>query len=179
MAQDFHYVITDECPSPNTENDNTSDISEWNHHNTQAIGNLHLHLTPNILAKVLSKTTTACIWSTLKDEYGKPSVTATYAEFKAMLDTPIPLHEHPAPAFGKINAHFTQLEDAEFDISPKVQAMILLSKLPSSMDTIAQLIGQSPATLTSATIKKSTILACEQHGTCHSKQPDPKFNQQQ
>ncbi|KAF9219829.1 hypothetical protein BS17DRAFT_769717 [Gyrodon lividus] len=60
------------------------------------------------------------------------------------------------------------------------------------MDTIAHLIGQTPATLTSATIEKSAILAWEQHGTCCSKlqeaqklstvkhkQPDPKFNQQQ
>ncbi|KAF9222261.1 hypothetical protein BS17DRAFT_637200, partial [Gyrodon lividus] len=112
----------------------------------QAIGNLRLCLTPNILAKVLSKTTAARIWSTLKDEYGKPGITATYAEFKAMLDMLIPLHNHPASAFSKINAHFARLEDVDFEISPKVQAMILLSKLLSSMDTIAQLIGQTPAT---------------------------------
>ncbi|KAF9225074.1 hypothetical protein BS17DRAFT_700272, partial [Gyrodon lividus] len=123
--------------------------------NIQAIGNLCLCLAPNILAKVLSQTTTAHIWSTLKekDKYGQPGIAATYAEFKAMLDMPIPLHEHLTPAFGKINAHFAQLADVDFEISPKVQAMILLSKLPSSMDTIAHLISQSPATLISATIE--------------------------
>ncbi|KAF9227984.1 hypothetical protein BS17DRAFT_659765, partial [Gyrodon lividus] len=141
----------------------------WNHHNIQAVRNLCLRLTPNILAKVLSKTTASSIWSTLKDEYGKPGITATYAEFKAMLDMPIPLHEHPAPAFSKINAHFTHLEDADFEISPKVQAMILLSKLLSSMDTITQLIGQTPATLTSATIEKLAVMAWEQHSTRCSK----------
>ncbi|KAF9228871.1 hypothetical protein BS17DRAFT_690989, partial [Gyrodon lividus] len=169
MAQGLYYVITDECPSPNAENNNASNISKWNHHNTQAIGNLRLCLVPNILAKVLSKTTMACIWSTLKDEYGKSGVTATCAEFKAMLDTPIPSYEHPAPAFRKINTHFAQCEDVDFEISPKVQAMILLSKLPSSMDTIAQLICQTPATLTSATIKKLANLAWEQCGTHCSK----------
>ncbi|KAF9218279.1 hypothetical protein BS17DRAFT_652001, partial [Gyrodon lividus] len=85
------------------------------------------------------KTTASSIWNTLKDKYGQPSIAATYAEFKAMLDMPIPSHEHPTPAFGKINAHFTQLADVNFEISPKVQAMILLSKLPSSMDTITHL----------------------------------------
>ncbi|KAF9218767.1 hypothetical protein BS17DRAFT_656219, partial [Gyrodon lividus] len=78
----------------------------WNHHNTQAIRNLCLRLAPNILAKVLSKTTAAQIWSTLKTEYGTSGIAITYAEFKAMLDMPIPLHKHPAPAFSKINAHF-------------------------------------------------------------------------
>ncbi|KAF9225540.1 hypothetical protein BS17DRAFT_652485, partial [Gyrodon lividus] len=111
----------------------------WNHHNTQAIGNLCLCLAPNILAKVLSKTTASSIWSSLKEEYGTPGVAATYVEFKAMLDTLIPLHEHPTPAFSKINAHFARLADTDFEISPKVQAMILLAKLPSSVDTIAHL----------------------------------------
>ncbi|KAF9218614.1 hypothetical protein BS17DRAFT_822682, partial [Gyrodon lividus] len=150
----------------------TTDITEWNHHNTQAIGNLHLRLTPNILVKVLSKTTTSSIWSSLKEEYGTPGIAATYVEFKAMLDMPIPSHEYPAPAF--------------------IQEMILLMKLSSSMDTITHLISQEPRTLTSALIKKSATLAWEQHGTHHNKpqeaqklsavkrkQPDPKFNQQQ
>ncbi|KAF9220856.1 hypothetical protein BS17DRAFT_848149, partial [Gyrodon lividus] len=141
----------------------------WNHHNTQVISNLHLCFTPNILVKVLSKTTASSIWSSLKEEYGTPGIAATYGEFKAMLDTPIPSHEHPAPAFSKINTHFAQLADTDFEISPKVQAMILLAKLPSSMDTIAHLISQEPRTLTSALIKKLATLAWEQHSTCHSK----------
>ncbi|KAF9219915.1 hypothetical protein BS17DRAFT_655547, partial [Gyrodon lividus] len=135
----------------------------------QAIGNFCLCLTPNILAKVLSKTTTSSIWSSLKEEYGTPGITMTYMEFKAMLDMPIPSHEHPAPAFSKINAHFARLAEADFEISPKVQAMILLAKLPSSMDTITHLISQEPRTLTSALIKKSATLAWEQHGTRCSK----------
>ncbi|KAF9228259.1 hypothetical protein BS17DRAFT_850630, partial [Gyrodon lividus] len=70
--------------------------------------------------------------------------------------------------------------------------MILLTKLPSSMDTIAHLISQEPRTLTSALIEKSATLAWEQCSTCRSKpqeaqklstvkrkQPDSKFNQQQ
>ncbi|KAF9225112.1 hypothetical protein BS17DRAFT_765756 [Gyrodon lividus] len=51
MAQGLYYVITDECPSPTEDNYNTSNISNWNHHNIQSIGNLHLCLAPNILAK--------------------------------------------------------------------------------------------------------------------------------
>ncbi|KAF9226765.1 hypothetical protein BS17DRAFT_865676 [Gyrodon lividus] len=159
MAQGLYHVITDESPSPNEEDDNTTDITEWNHHNTQAIGNLCLHLAPNILVKVLLKTTTSSIWSSMKEEYGTPGVAMTYTEFKAMLDMLIPSHEHPAPAFSKINAHFARLTDADCEISPKVQAVILLTKLPSSMDAIAHLISQEPRTLTSTLIKKSATLA--------------------
>ncbi|KAF9223492.1 hypothetical protein BS17DRAFT_655243, partial [Gyrodon lividus] len=142
MAQGLYHIITDKCPSPNEEDDNTTDITKWNHHNTQAIGNLCLCLAPNILVKVLLKTTASSIRSSLKEEYGTPGIAATYMEFKAMLDTLIPSHEHPAPAFSKINAHFVRLTDVDFEISPKVQAMILLAKLPSSMDAIAHLISQ-------------------------------------
>ncbi|KAF9220477.1 hypothetical protein BS17DRAFT_848928 [Gyrodon lividus] len=106
MAQGLYHILTYECPSPNEEDDNTTNITEWNHHNTQAIGNLCLHLAPNILAKVLLKTTASSIWSSLKEEYGTPGIAVTYVEFMAMLDMPIPLHEHPTPAFSKINAHF-------------------------------------------------------------------------
>ncbi|KAF9228258.1 hypothetical protein BS17DRAFT_850632 [Gyrodon lividus] len=106
IAQGLYHVITDKCPLPNEEDDNTTNLTEWNHHNTQAIGNLCLRLAPNILAKVLSKTTTSSIWSSLKEEYGTLGVAATYVEFKAILDTPIPLQEHPLPASSKINAHF-------------------------------------------------------------------------
>ncbi|KAF9228754.1 hypothetical protein BS17DRAFT_690997, partial [Gyrodon lividus] len=139
MAQGLYHIIINERPLPNEEDDNTTNITKWNHHNTQAISNLCLRLAPNILAKVLSKTTTSSIWSSLKEEYGTPGVAATYTEFKAMLDMLIPSHEHPAPAFSKINAHFARLTEADFEISPKVQAMIPLAKLPSSMDTIAHL----------------------------------------
>ncbi|KAF9218664.1 hypothetical protein BS17DRAFT_719971, partial [Gyrodon lividus] len=127
--------------------------------------NLHLCLAPNILAKVLSKTTASSIGSSLKEEYGAPGIATTYTEFKAMLDMPIPSHEHPAPAFSKINAHFMQLAEVDFEISPKVQAMILLAKLPSSMDTITHLISQEARILTSTLIEKSATLAWEQCGT--------------
>ncbi|KAF9224712.1 hypothetical protein BS17DRAFT_701849 [Gyrodon lividus] len=106
MAQGLYHIINNECPLPNEEDDNTTNITEWNHHNTQAISNLCLRLTPNILAKVLSKTTASSIWSSLKEEHGTPGIATTYTEFKAMLDTPIPSHEHPAPASSKISAHF-------------------------------------------------------------------------
>ncbi|KAF9218577.1 hypothetical protein BS17DRAFT_770629 [Gyrodon lividus] len=106
MAQGLYHVITDERPSANEEDNNTTDITEWNQHNTQAISNLCLCLAPNILVKVLSKPTASSIWRTLKEEYGTPGVAATYTEFKAMLDMLIPSHEHSTPAFSKLNAHF-------------------------------------------------------------------------
>ncbi|KAF9218610.1 hypothetical protein BS17DRAFT_822675 [Gyrodon lividus] len=86
-------MFTNVCPCPT--NDNASNISEWNHHYTQSIGKLCLCLAPNILAKVLPKTAAASIWNTLKNKYGKHSISTTYTEFKVMLDTPIPLHEYP------------------------------------------------------------------------------------
>ncbi|KIJ19209.1 hypothetical protein PAXINDRAFT_8564 [Paxillus involutus ATCC 200175] len=85
-----------------------------------------------------------------------------------MLDTPIPSNQHPASAFNKINAHFTRLKKADFKIPIKVQAMILLSKLPSSMNSIAQIVAMDKELMTPTGIEKAAVLCWEQADNSHT-----------
>ena len=135
MASGISHVLFEECPSPITYNDdstNALDIQHWKQDDTKALGYLILRIQENIRVKHDALGTAKALWDALSTEYGTQGISATYGEFKAMLDTPIPSNQHPAQAFNKINTHFSHLKKAEFEIPSKVQAMILLSKLPPS-----------------------------------------------
>ena len=134
----------------------------------------------------------------LKDSYGQPSVGSAHTELKKLLATTILMNSHPAPALQSITANFAYLKEAGFEISLPVQTMILVAKLPPSMEVVAQLINQTkPAdikTLKPDKIIAAATLAFEQRsqrsttGNGHQanklsavkrKQADPKFAQQQ
>ncbi|KIJ07662.1 hypothetical protein PAXINDRAFT_19164 [Paxillus involutus ATCC 200175] len=183
------------CPSPTTYDDNSNNannIFSWKQDDTKALGYLILHVQESIHVKHDALVSAKAFWDALSTEYGTQGISATYGEIKAMLDTPLPSNQHPASAFNKINAHFTRLKKADFEIPIKVQAMILLSKLPSSMNSITQIVSMDKEMLTPTGIKKAAILCWEQADNSRSKhkevqklsavkrkQPDPKFNQQQ
>ncbi|KIJ10659.1 hypothetical protein PAXINDRAFT_16376 [Paxillus involutus ATCC 200175] len=203
MAQGVSHILTETCPSPTTYDDNSNnanDIYSWKQDDTKALGYLILRVQESIHIKHDTLVSAKAFWDALSTEYGTQgvgtavpySVSATYGEFKAMLDTPIPSNQHPASAFNKINAHFTRLKKADFEIPIKVQGMILLSKLPSSMNSIAQIVAMDKELMNPAGIEKAAILCWEQADNSRGKhkevqklsavkrkQPDPKFNQQQ
>ncbi|KIM54657.1 hypothetical protein SCLCIDRAFT_30949 [Scleroderma citrinum Foug A] len=96
-------------------------------------------------------------------------------------------------------SHFTYLKDAGFEFPANVQAMIILCKLPPTMEVVAQILSQtSPSEIKSLKpdgIVKAATLSFEQKGASHGasgkapqanklsavkhKQADPKFAQQQ
>ena len=111
----------------------------------------------------------------------------------------IPASSHPAPTITKMLSHFAYLKDAGFEFPANVQAMIILCKLPPTMEVVAQILSQtSPSeikTLKLDGIVKAATLSFEQKGaSCGAggkapqvnklsavkrKQADPKFAQQQ
>jgi len=92
------------------------------------------------------------LWDQLKDSYGNPGVLNIYAEFKQAIETKIPNNSDPSLAIDKFAAHFGRLAENGVIIEDHLQGMMLLSKLPPSMDAIAQLMCQEND------IKKITIL---------------------
>lgn len=191
-------VDSDEQPTLTEDRSNAEEVKTWTDANTRAMGNILLRLSESIKEKVKSKTTAHQIWTVLETSYGKPGIAAVYSEFKAVLDTHIPSNAHPAVALDKIQAHFERLTAAECKFPSYVQAMILLSKLPPSMDAIAQIIGQSESVkeLKVDMIQRAVVLNWEQRNgrktsggnggssanklsAIKRKQPDPSFQQQQ
>jgi len=162
------------------------------------LGNITLCLAPSIQVAIADLTTVKEVWDYLKKSFSAPSIGSAYAELSKLLLTTIPTGSHPAPAITKMLSHFTYLKDAGFDFPAPVQTMIILCKLPPTMEVIAQILSQTSPdeikNLKPEGIVKATTLSFEQKGaTCGGgkgpqanklsavkcKPADPKFAQQQ
>ena len=164
-----------------------------------ALSDITLRVSPSIQTAIADLTTVKEVWDHLKENYGAPSISSTYAELSQLLTTTIPTGSHPAPAITKMLSHFTYLKDTGFKFPANVQAMIILCKLPSTMEVVAQILSQTlPSKIKSLKpdgIVKVATLSFEQKGASHGtggkapqanklsavkrKQADPKFAQQQ
>ena len=83
------------------------------------------------------------LWEKLKDEFGKPGIAATYHEFKGALSTNLPENANPSTALNKLLGHFGRMADAECSSPEHLKCLIVLAKLPSTMDNLAQMICQA------------------------------------
>ena len=113
----------------------------------------------------------------------------------------IPDSSHLLPAFSKVETLFACLKSAGYEFNDKCQAMILLAKLPPSMDIIAQMFTQAKDTSGKpkgpfiAKISKAAVLSWDQRHLTgkgkqsaqankisaikHKGQQNPLFQQQQ
>ncbi|KIM62262.1 hypothetical protein SCLCIDRAFT_52699, partial [Scleroderma citrinum Foug A] len=175
------------------------EYDSWDKINEKALGNITLCVSPSIQTMIANLVTIKEVWEHLKENYGTPSIGSAYAELSRLLTTTIPASSHPTPAITKMLSHFTYLKDASFKFPANVQAMIILCKLPPTMEVVAQILSQtSPSeikTLKPDGIVKAATLSFEQKGasrgtggkapqanklsTVKRKQADPKFAQQQ
>ncbi|KIM60168.1 hypothetical protein SCLCIDRAFT_67111, partial [Scleroderma citrinum Foug A] len=171
----------------------------WDEHNEKALSNITLQVSPSIQVAISHLTTVKEVWEHLKENYSTPSIGNTYAELSQLLLTSIPAGSHPASVITKMLSHFAYLKDAGFEFPANVRAMVILCKLPPTMEVVAQILSQtSPSeikTLKPDSIVKAVTLSFEQKGASHGgggkapqanklsavkcKQADPKFAQQQ
>ena len=191
QAQGQWFVYSNVCPA------NDTDI--WDENTEKALGNITLRLTPSIQVAVADLTTVKEVWDHLKENFGTPSIGSAYTELSRLLSTTIPAGSHPAPTITKVLSHFAYLRDAGFKFPAPMQAMIILCKLPPTMEVVAQILSQtSPSKIKNLKpdrIIKATALSFEQKGASHGsggrgqqanklsavkrKPADPKFAQQQ
>ena len=159
-------------------------VTSWKEDAEKALGNIRLRLHHTIGYQFNEVSDPADLWEILKKKYGAPGMTKAFVEFKAIMDTMIPNGVDPSPALDKIMSHYAHLTNMDWDIPKKILAMILLSKAPSSMETIVQMYSQLLADATSEKIKADLIpekvitmmrTSWETHGHAGTSQ----FNQQQ
>ena len=175
------------------------EFDSWDENNEKALGNITLCVFPLIQTAIADLVMVKEVWDHLKENYGAPSISSAYAELSQLLTMTIPAGLHPAPAITKMLSHFTYLKDAGFEFPANMQAMIILCKLPPTMEVVAQILSQtSPSEIKSLKhdgIVKVATLSFEQKGTSHGagskapqanklsavkcKQADPKSTQQQ
>jgi hypothetical protein len=174
---------------------NDEQVEKWEETNAKALGNICLRLNPSIQYKHRDEFNAEVLWEALKLEYGKPGITATYLEFKHAIETRIPDNADPTAALNKIETHIGRLAQASVIIPDYLHAMIILAKMPPSMDATAQVITikDDIALLKPEAVKRAVILAYEsktckkpnqgQHAnklsTVKCNDGEPSFQQQQ
>ena len=138
----------EESPATDTKEavlSNHQDILDWWDLNAKALGNLHLRLHHTIQYNQCNCSTTAQLWETLETKYGNPGMASIYLELKSVFDMPIPANSDPTLTLEKITSHFGKLQEAGsvVTLSPHLQALIIMAKLPSTYDSLAQIMCQT------------------------------------
>jgi len=146
--------------------------------NLRALGNIRLRLHHSIAYKFKDEKSAGELWRSLKTSYGKTGISAIYSEFKQAMDLKIPDSADPSLQIDRFTAHFGRLSKQQVEIDDHIQAMILLAKLPPSMDFLAHFICQEAEImdLKVSKIRKSMLLNWEQRSG--GKQPRPQQNAQ-
>jgi len=145
------------------------DRNNWDDCTKRALGNITLCLTPLIQVAVTDLTTVKEVWDYLKKSFSAPSIGSAYAELSKLLSMTIPAGSHPAPTITKMLSHFSYLKDAGFNFPAPIQTMIILCKLPPTMEVVAQILSQTSLDeikiLKPEGIVKAAMLSFEQKGT--------------
>ena len=143
---------------------NKEEIEKWEESNEKAVGNIRLQLHHSIHYKYQAMNSAKAIWDGLKEEYGNPSISGIYIEFKSAMETTIPANSDPSLTINKILAHFGQLEEAKVGLLQQIKVMILMAKIPPSMESLAQIFCQTDNInkLDTAKVKRAMILSWEQ-----------------
>jgi len=153
--------VPNEDATPN----NVDELKAWGETNYQALGSIQLRLTDSIGYKYRAEEVARNLWLILEKDYGSPGIAATYTEFKGAMATFIPEHADPTPALDKLAVHFARLRDQKCEIPEHLQAMIYLTKIPKSMDSVVQQIcsADDPDALEVEKIRRAIVLAWERH----------------
>lgn len=123
--------------------ENFEELKDWARENFKALGSINLRLSETIRYKFKGEVIAKYLWSTLEREFGRPGITATYHKFKGALLVYLPENNDPSVALNKLLGHFSRMAKADCAIPKHLQCLILLAKLSSSMDGLAQMICQT------------------------------------
>ncbi|KIK81893.1 hypothetical protein PAXRUDRAFT_154980 [Paxillus rubicundulus Ve08.2h10] len=189
----LNWVLRKTHPEEGEEGSDQSKVGEWDNNNDCALGHILPKMDTHLSQQYQGYSTIKEVWDRLKSQFAKPSITSIYMEFKAMMDTSIPVGNHPAPAFAKMTAHFACLKEFKYELPNSMQVMIALTKLPQYMNVVACLLNFDSDNLSVQSIECMATMAWQQHSsrrkpneqsankisTIKRKDADPQFSQQQ
>ncbi|KAJ3884246.1 hypothetical protein GG344DRAFT_84326 [Lentinula edodes] len=172
-------------------------FKDWKETDTKAVGNIRLRLSPSIHTLTKDEGDTAKnLWEFLQKTYKVKGLGAVFNDFAAAMAVKIPYKGNPLTAMTEIGMFFTRMDDADIGIPGHLEALILLSKLPSRYAVVVQTMSQlgteelKELTLTKVhiavmnafsgdTIGNSQPQNANKFSNVHRKGNDPKFSQQQ
>ena len=193
------------APTPTTAADGTTtaptravmaayneEYAKWNTADNKATGAITLRVHASLRHYRTANQSARTFWANLRNAFGAASMSAIYADFKAVIGTklsggnPISEMERMATLFGRLATN-------QVVIAPQLQALVLLSALPAKWDSIAQLFMQRTDlnhALTFSNVRAAITQEYERQGrpidkSAHKlsavkrKGPDPAHCQQQ
>ena len=116
----------------------TDTIKKWEEANSKALGAISLRLHFSIAYKHRDKASANDLMSDLAAEYGKPGVAGIFLEFKKLMDLRIPEQQDPSITLDQFIGHISCLTEMKVILPFKLQSLLLLSKIPTSMGHLAQ-----------------------------------------
>ena len=166
INKDGNPLESDKMPSESAVEENKEKIENWEDDNQKAVGNIMFRLAPQIQGNLMSETMDGAglLWAHLEKHYGKPGIIATYLEFKAAMDIKIGENEEPLAAIDRMTAHFARCNASGLEVPDHFQAMIIMAKLPSAFDGLAQIFckREDVKKLEVADMRKTVGLAWDQ-----------------
>ena len=133
------WVMEITKPDPINSKSTTAQVAHyigWTKANNSIVGSVNMQ--GKALAEELLKS--------LDEEFSTVGIAVAYVLFKELLDLCIPDLSHLSPPFSKAEMLFAHLKSAGYKFNDKCQAMMLLAKLPPSMDVMAQMFMQAKDT---------------------------------
>ena len=156
-------------------------LEKWEEADSRAKGCIKLRVHFTIANQIKSLETAKVMWNMLVKTYGKPGPTMAFVELKRALNIQIPENADPSPAINALVSHFGRLQEMNFLVPNKIQVLILLARLPPSMDHIIQNANtrnmKDWETVDIASVRPNILLAWEQRSGKKPQQQQPKAAQ--
>jgi hypothetical protein len=115
-------------------------LEDWEDDNSKAVGSMRLRLHHTIQFKYRDSENAGTLWDDIKEEYGVPGKTAIYLEFKVRFSTltslPILIQSLRLIRWTLILGEWSS---PLAPVPDYLQCMIVLAKLPPTMESIASL----------------------------------------
>ena len=148
-ASGYGWALDFPAPTldPKADKEDCDFYTAWTKANLIIVRSIKLRFLDPLKNKFWTHTTTSSLIAALKAEYSTPRISGAFALFKELLDIKITQFSHPTPSLNKVGILFTHLKSTGYKFPKIIQAMLLLAKLPPSMDIIVQMIAQAKDTL--------------------------------
>ena len=115
---------------------------KWQESNGKLTSPILQMLLEALFEKYKVHTAYADLIKAIQDDYMKPTIAIVFADFKVILKTSLPNLGNPEPSNQWLKSLFAWMKNVAYPIPDNIQTL-LLTKIPPSLDTVAQIIVQA------------------------------------
>ena len=119
-------------------NENSDIIRAWDLANDKSLGIIQLKMADKL--QYLRKSTAAGTWDNIKEQFDKQGPASIFIDFRAAVNFHFKENQELAIQVAGLNTIIGHLATKGFKLDPKIQAMLILTSLPTSWDGIQSTI---------------------------------------